>query len=99
MNLPVSEKYENYLINLVKNEKINENFIIMISEKDLKYSNVLQDISGCKVETDPDIVMGGISIVDTENGIAVDKTFDSAIKDKENNSAAGTNSEMKISVD
>ena len=78
----VSEKYENYLINLVKNEKINENFIIMISEKDLKYSNVLQDISGCKVETDPDIVMGGISIVDTENGIAVDKTFDSAIKEQ-----------------
>ena len=69
-------------INLVKNEKINENFIIMISEKDLKYSNVLQDISGCKVETDPDIVMGGISIVDTENGIAVDKTFDSAIKEQ-----------------
>lgn len=78
----VSEKYENYLINLVKNEKINKNFIIMISEKDLKYSNVLQDISGCKVETDPDIVMGGISIVDTENGIAVDKTFDSAIKEQ-----------------
>ena len=42
----------------------------------------LQDISGCKVETDPDIVMGGISIVDTENGIAVDKTFDSAIKEQ-----------------
>ncbi len=29
----VSEKYENYLINLVKNEKINENFIIMISKR------------------------------------------------------------------
>lgn len=26
--------------------------------------------------------MGGISIVDTENGIAVDKTFDSAIKEQ-----------------
>lgn len=77
-----SEKYENYLLGLVKNEKVNKNFIIMISEKDLKYSVALHDISGCKVETDSDIVMGGILIVDTENGIAIDKTFDSAIEEQ-----------------
>lgn len=80
-----SEKYKSYLINLIKHENINADSVIMISEKDLKYRNVLHDISGCKVETDPDILMGGISIVDLKNGIVNDKTFDSALEEQQKN--------------
>lgn len=77
-----SEKYQNYLISLVKNEDIHENSVIMISEKDMKYSEILNSMFKCKVELDPEIEIGGIVIVDNDNGIAIDRTLDSAFEEQ-----------------
>lgn len=77
-----SEKYRNYLISLVKNEDIHENSVIMISEKDMKYSEILNSMFKCKVESDPEIEIGGIVIVDNDNGIAIDRTLDSAFEEQ-----------------
>lgn len=77
-----SEKYQNYLISLVKNEDVRKNSVIMISEKDMKYSEILNNMFKCKVELDTEIEIGGITIVDNDNGIVIDKTLDSAFEEQ-----------------
>lgn len=77
-----SEKYQNYLISLVKNEDVKKNSVIMISEKDMKYSEILNSMFKCKVELDTEIEIGGITIVDNDNGIVIDKTLDSAFEEQ-----------------
>lgn len=80
-----SEKYIGYLTSIIKTEDINENSVIMVSERDMKYSEVLQKESGCKVEADPDIEAGGLSIVDMQKGVVIDRTIDSALEEQRKN--------------
>lgn len=80
-----SDKYKDYLISLVKKSEVNENCIIMISRNDAVYKEDIEKTSGCKTEVDPDIEIGGISVVDTGNGIVVDKTLDNAFEESRKN--------------
>lgn len=80
-----SEKYQDYLTSLVKSEDVHENSVIMISEKDMKYREILSSMFKCQVEADPEIEIGGITIVDNDNGIVIDRTLDSAFEEQRKN--------------
>ncbi|MGN1481071.1 V-type ATP synthase subunit E [Porcipelethomonas sp.] len=80
-----SDKYKEYILSLASDNGIDSNSVIMISQKDSDYKEILEQSAGCRVEVDPDIEIGGISIVNTEKGIVIDKTLDSAIEEQRKN--------------
>lgn len=77
-----SDRYELYLRNLISEEKLSENAIIELSQKDQKYADKLKEVSGCDVRIDETIKIGGISIVDPDHGIINDKTLDGSLEDQ-----------------
>ncbi len=76
-----SQEYEKFLVKQIENEN-TQGAVIKVSEKDLKYKQTLEKASGCKVEADDDIVLGGIALFFEEKGIIIDKTFDNALDEQ-----------------
>lgn len=77
-----SEKYEDYLENLLSKEKISENAVIVLSSKDEKYSDNLKKKYSNEIKFDDSIEIGGLLIIDSEQGLIIDKTFDSALEEQ-----------------
>ena len=84
INFVNSDKYEEFLLKQIKSEDI-ENAIIKISEKDEKYIKTLSEHSGCVVQTDSAIVLGGVMLLFEDKGIIIDKTFDNALEEHKQN--------------
>ncbi len=81
INFVNSDKYEDYLISQLKHINL-EGGIIKVSENDHKYMKGICGSSGCSVQVDEDIKLGGIAIYFEEKGIIIDKTFDSALEEQ-----------------
>jgi len=81
----VSDKYKNYIISLLNDISTGENSVILISANDEKYIDALKKASGCTVKTDSSIEIGGLSVIDTQKGIVIDKTLDSALEEQRKN--------------
>lgn len=75
-----SEKYEGFLIKQLENEN-TEGAVVKISERDMKFRESLEKTSGCTVEADSDIELGGITLLFEKKGIVIDKTFDNALEE------------------
>ncbi len=80
-----SDKYESYIFSLIENETAGENAIVMISENDMIFLQKLENKFGYKVMADKNIKLGGIAIIDSERGIVIDRTLDSAFEDQRKN--------------
>lgn len=80
-----SDKYKEYILSLAKDDNINSESVVMISGRDSDYKEILEKSAGCKVEIDPDIEIGGVSIVNPARGIVIDKTLDSAFEEQRKN--------------
>lgn len=81
INFVNSDKYEDYLISQLKDVKL-DGAVVKISENDRKYMKSLCENSGCSVQVDEDIKLGGIAIYFEEKGIIIDKTFDNALEEQ-----------------
>ncbi|MGN0612675.1 MAG: V-type ATP synthase subunit E [Porcipelethomonas sp.] len=82
-----SDKYKAFLENQLKNEDVS-GAVIKISERDEGYADMLHRLSGCPVETEKDIRLGGIEIFFPDRGIIIDKTLDSAFDEQKNSFTA-----------
>ena len=75
--LPV---YQGYLKNLLRNEEINSEIIVYMSERDVKmYGEELSGIYDCKFEKDDFIKIGGLSIYNPQQQLLIDKTIDTSL--------------------
>ncbi len=70
-----SEKYGDYLLNLVKNEK--EGFVVLLAKKDMAYASHFGD----NYRASDDIKIGGLMLVYEDENIMIDKSFDSRLSD------------------
>lgn len=77
-----SEKYGDYLMNIADREKLSETAVVAVSPRDEKYSEKLKAKYGREVRQDDSIELGGIMIIDPEQGLIIDKTFDSALEEQ-----------------
>lgn len=77
-----SGKYGEYLTGIISAQKLSENAVIAVSPEDEKYSKALSDKSGHEVITDDSIELGGLMIIDREQGLIIDRTFDSALEEQ-----------------
>ena len=75
-----SEKYEGFLIKQLEKENVKD-AVIKISDRDMKFRESLEKASGCTVEADSDIELGGIALFFEKKGIVIDKTFDNALEE------------------
>lgn len=81
----MSDKYESYLKKLVEEEKLSENAVIALSPRDEKYAEKLKAKYGHEITFDDSIEIGGLSIIDSMQGLIIDKTFDSALEEQKKN--------------
>ena len=77
-----SEEYEKFLIGQTENEDLN-GAVIKVCERDMVYAQAIEKASGCKVEVDEDISLGGILICYNEKGIVNNKSFDNAFEEQQ----------------
>ncbi len=77
-----SEKYGDYLIDIAECEKLSETAVVAVSPKDKKYGEKLKAKCGREVRQDESIELGGLMIIDSEQGLIIDKTFDSALEEQ-----------------
>lgn len=74
-----SDKYEQYLVNCIKNADIDDTTEILINNNDMKYKDVLIKTLGrhCSFKEDNSIEMGGMLIVNGSD--LTDKTLDTTL--------------------
>ncbi len=77
-----SEKYGDYLLEAVKGEKLSDSAVVVISPKDEKYGIIITEKYNYKFRTDESIELGGLMLVDDEQGLIIDKTFDSELEEQ-----------------
>lgn len=70
-----SEKYGDYLLSLIKNEK--EGFVVLLAKKDMAYASLFGD--NCRESEN--IKIGGLMLVYEDENIIIDKSFDSRLSD------------------
>lgn len=82
----LSDKYENYLVNVLKESLSNvdtkEGIEIFLSPKDMKFKDKLVGASNfkdVKISENQNIKLGGLEILFVGSNIIDDKTFDSAL--------------------
>lgn len=68
-----SEKYGDYLLSLVQNEK--SGFVVLLSKKDMACASML----GENCRESEDIKIGGLMLLYEEENVMIDKSFDSQI--------------------
>lgn len=76
-----SEKYGDYLFRIAEGEKLSGGEIA-VSPRDKSYGEKLGEKYGCEVKLDDSIELGGLMIIDKEQGMIIDKTFDSALEEQ-----------------
>ena len=77
-----SEKYGDYLFSIAEGENLSGRGEIAVSPRDKAYGEKLGEKYGCEVKLDDSIELGGLMIIDKEQGMIIDKTFDSAIEEQ-----------------
>lgn len=82
-----SEAYKTFLQSLLKDEKIDEDTIIYLREKDLIYEEMLREVTGpsCTFETDSGIEIGGLSVFDRKRSVLNNKTLDIMFEEQKKN--------------
>ncbi len=80
-----SDNYECYLKKLIDEETLSENSVIVLSPKDEKLGEKFKTEYGYEVKLDDSIILGGLSIIDSSQGIIIDKTFDNALEEQRKN--------------
>lgn len=77
-----SEKYGDYLFRIAEGENLSGSGEIAVSPRDKAYGEKLGEKYGCEVKLDNSIELGGLMIIDKEQGMIIDKTFDSALEEQ-----------------
>lgn len=77
-----SEKYGDYLFRIAEVEKLSGGGEIAVSPRDKAYGEKLGEKYGFEVRLDESIELGGLMIINKEQGIIIDKTFDSALEEQ-----------------
>ncbi len=77
-----SKDYEIYLEKLIEKEQFSENAVIVLSLSDEKYAGALKKKYNNEIKFDDSIEIGGLLIIDSEQGLIIDKTFDSALEEQ-----------------
>lgn len=78
-------KYVNLLVKNLLLMHANDGAEIFLSPDDMKYTDILKKaIPSCDVKFTPDekILLGGLSVYNTEKGTIADKTFDLAVEEQ-----------------
>ncbi len=88
INFTNSDKYGSYLKKQLENESLDD-AVIRMSEKDLqKYSETVKNITGCPLEADENIHLGGLMVLYKSKGIIIDMTLDSLFEEHKDNFSA-----------
>lgn len=77
-----SEKYGEYLFTIAGEENLSGSGEIAVSPRDKAFGEKLGEKYGCEVKLDDSIELGGLMIIDKEQGMIIDKTFDSALEEQ-----------------
>lgn len=77
-----SEQYSDYLMKAASREKLSDSTIIVVSPRDEKYGKAISDEYNYRYKTDENIELGGLMLVDDEQGLIIDKTFDSELEEQ-----------------
>lgn len=77
-----SEKYGDYLFSIAEGENLSGSGEIAVSPRDKDLGEKLGEKYGCEVKIDDSIELGGLMIIDKEQGMIIDKTFDSALEEQ-----------------
>lgn len=77
-----TDSYADFLMNIAASENYSENAVFAISPNDKAYCDKLAQKSGCRVELDESIRIGGVMIIDSERGFIIDRTFDNALEEQ-----------------
>lgn len=77
-----SDKYGDYLMNIVEGEKLSDDAVIAVSSKDEKYGEAIKKKYGYDLKLDNSIKIGGIMLIDSKQGFIIDNTFDSALEEQ-----------------
>lgn len=81
------EKYSNYLKDCAKDISevlMRGDTVLYVRAEDMKYSDVIKEAFGsqCRVETDSNILIGGIRGYSEVQGLIADETFDEKLKEQ-----------------
>lgn len=92
-----SDQYALFLKKQLENENF-DNAVIKMSERDFqKYGETIKKITGCILETDENIRLGGLTIYYKLKGIIVDMTLDSFFEEQKDGFSAKYNFEQNKS--
>lgn len=82
-----SEVYKTYLQSLLKDEKTDEDTIVYLREEDMRFEEMLRDVTGpsCTFETDSRIELGGLSVFDRKRSVLNNKTLDIMFEEQKKN--------------
>jgi len=77
-----TSSYCDYLMKIASEEKYTQNAVFAISPNDKAYSDKLSQKTGCRIQLDDSIKIGGVMIIDSERGLIIDRTFDNALEEQ-----------------
>lgn len=78
-----TEAYESYLLSLLKDTNATEDLTVLIREKDQQFATkIAAALNGCKVETDVQIQLGGLTLFYPNAGCCEDRTLDTAFEEQ-----------------
>lgn len=89
-NFTESEEYPDFLYNLLKNEKTGADTVVFIRKKDMKFEAGLRKLIGpeCSLETDDNIVYGGLSVYNKNTSVLINKTIDDMLEEQKKSFAS-----------
>jgi len=78
------EEYKEFLFDLIKLEEIDENSIIYLNSKDMKFQEdiIKFKLVKCSFEVDNSIKIGGLSIFYPQKSILINKTIDLKLEEQ-----------------
>lgn len=83
------EEYKEFLFNQIESEEIDENSIIYLNSKDMKFKEDIINFKSvkCSFEVDNSIKIGGLSVFYPQKSILINKTIDFKLEDQKKNFA------------
>lgn len=77
-----SPAYPEYLRRRLKQAHPSAGSVILLSERDLRFLELMEIPADCQVQADPQIRLGGFSVVDASGTHCFDETFDAAFEEE-----------------
>ncbi len=82
-----TDEYKNYLIDLLKGEKVDSQTTIYLKPDDMKYSELLKSYLNeeCAFCEDACVKYGGLSVYDRSSSVLINKTIDNMLCEQKKN--------------